>query len=156
MMQDPTRAGSHIIGVDPAGADGDRTVVHAAFPRVPDPEQLPGVSEDAEQQPNGGQLAADRINSSLPPPRRPSSELMRRWSRDPVAFARDIGITLDREESKILRRSMRGDMPRGRRKREILERVRVKIEGALQGIAAADAEGLLMQPQAVPEVNDGE
>ncbi|HEX8851165.1 MAG TPA: hypothetical protein VF761_16690 [Gemmatimonadaceae bacterium] len=158
-MQEPTITTPVIMGVDPAGPEGDRTVVRA-FPRAA-VEQLSGISGDAEEQPIDSQTAADRINSSLPPvqAKRPNVALMKKWSADPVKFAHDIGVKLDREEAKVLRRAMRGDMPTGRRKKDILEAVRVKIENALQRIHEADTAGTLVRPQAVPslepEVSDG-
>jgi hypothetical protein len=112
-MHDPSRD-RYVVGVDPARPGSDRTEI-----RLVKPEQLSGGSSAANQPPNSGATVTER------------------WNRDPVAFARDIGLHLDRAEEAALRAALKDGIPGQRRQRRVLDRVRRKIERALQRIHAA-------------------
>jgi len=108
----------YVTGVDLARG-ADRGHIHLVKP-----SELGGSQMTADQQPNDSQTA-----------------VMDRWNRDPVAFARDIGLHLDRREEKALRDAMKGETRGGRRHRRTLERVRVKMEAALRRIAVQNGSG---------------
>ncbi len=65
--------------------------------------------------------------------------LEKKWDADPVKFARDLGVELNRKERQVLRAAMAGRIS-GKHQRRILETVRQKIERGMQQAASKTAE----------------
>ena len=63
----------------------------------------------------------------------------RDWNRDPVRFARDLGVELNRKERQVLRDAMKGKTS-GKIHRKVLEAVRQKIEAGLRRATAASVD----------------